>query len=76
MIAYIKQMLSNKSEVSAMRAMSFIALIVGSIIAAYGIYRDADLGGLAELVGVFLAAAFGGKVAQKHIESKAKDDKK
>lgn len=50
--------------------MSLYTVFVASGIAVYGVFKCQDLAGVAELVGVFMAAAFGGKVTQKIVESK------
>lgn len=66
----LREILSDKSDVSCMRLMSIIALILAGWIAIRGLETHADLPGLAMLCGVFLGTAFTGKVTQKYIESK------
>lgn len=51
-----------------MRVMSIASLIVGSVIGAYGVYSGKDMNSLSVLCGVFVGAAFGGKVGQKFAE--------
>lgn len=70
-MTFLKRMLSEDGDVSAMRIMSFFSLLVASILSFVGIYKKVDLGGLSSLVGIFVGAAFGGKVAQKFAEIKA-----
>lgn len=66
----VSAILSDNSHISSMRLMSLISLIIAGYIAIYGISTKADLNGVAMLCGVFLTAAFGGKVAQKMSEVK------
>lgn len=67
----LKALLSESSSVSTMRLMSIAALLVGSAIALYGVYMGKDLGGVAQISGVFIGAAFSGKAIQKFAETKA-----
>ena len=53
-----------------MRLMSLISLTCACGIAIYGVYMNRDLVGLAALCGVFVTAAFGGKMAQKIVETR------
>jgi hypothetical protein len=48
--------------------MAFLALFAGIVIAVYGLYMNRDMIGLSALCGVFVGAAFGGKVSQKILE--------
>lgn len=57
----IQACFSSSSDVSCMRVMSFISLLIGGYLAVTG--HDTS-------VGVFVMAAFGGKVAQKFAETK------
>lgn len=67
---FIIDLLSQKSSASTMRVMSIMALLTGIVLAFIGIFKDSvDYMGLSALVGVFLGAAFGGKVMQKRIEN-------
>jgi hypothetical protein len=68
MVEQIKSALSEKDKISTMRIMSLFSLLVGAGIAIYGIYEGKDLGGVAEICGVFVGAAVGGKVTQKYAE--------
>jgi len=56
---WLKSLLSEKSDVSSMRIMSFISLFIGAYLA---------LKGQNESVATFIYAAFGGKAVQKYIE--------
>ncbi len=67
---FLRQLISENSSLSSLRAMSLGCCLFACILAVYGVYKGIDLTGLSELCGVFLAAAFTGKVAQKHIEMK------
>lgn len=62
-------MISNSPLVSSMRVMGIFSLLVGAFLAIAGMYKGLNLLELSALCGVFVGAAFGGKVAQKKIES-------
>lgn len=64
MINMLKSLFSENSDISMMRLMSLMSLLIGAYLAVKG--HDIS-------VGVFVYAAFGGKAVQKYIESK-KDD--
>jgi len=64
----IRELLSDRGEVSCMRVMSLFSLAIGAMIACYGVYRGKDLSGLAQVCGVFVGAAFAAKTAQKFAE--------
>lgn len=65
----IHSLLSEDStDISSVRVMSFISLFTGVGIAIYGVYQGKDLSGLAQVCGVFIGAAFVGKVSQKFAE--------
>jgi hypothetical protein len=70
---FVYSLFSEKGEISSMRVMSMISLLISGYVAIYGLTTHADMGGLAVLCGVFLSAAFGGKTAQKMIETKRTD---
>ena len=72
-MSFFEQLLREDGPVSTVRVMSFISLLSGVSIAAYGLYMNRDITGLSVLCGVFVGSAFGAKVTQKLIESK-KDD--
>jgi hypothetical protein len=63
-----KALLSESGDVSTVRLMSLLSLLVGMIIAIYGVYEGKDLSGVAQICGVFVGAAFAGKVTQKFAE--------
>jgi hypothetical protein len=71
MLKFLKDILSEKSPISSMRLMAFVALLISGYVAIRGLETHADLSGLAMLCGTFLACAFGGKVAQKSVEVKS-----
>lgn len=64
----IRELLSSDSNVSSMRLMSIISLLCGCCVAFFGLYMGRDLIGLSALCGVFVTAAFGGKISQKIME--------
>lgn len=69
---FIKDIFSASSTVSSMRIMSMMCCTAAIVIAIIGLTKNPiDYSGLSLLSATFLGAAFGGKVAQKHIESKA-----
>jgi hypothetical protein len=61
MIAFIKALFSENSDVSMVRFMSLLSLIIGGYLAGKGL--DAS-------VSIFVISAFGAKVLQKQIEVK------
>jgi hypothetical protein len=70
MVQILKQLFSDSGEISMMRVMAMISLLAGIILAFVGISKTPiDYSGVSLLVGVFVGAAFGGKVAQKSVES-------
>lgn len=70
---FLKELLSENGTISTMRLMSIIALIVGAILAMYGLYEGRDLAGVAQLSAVFVGSAFAAKFTQKLIETPKKD---
>lgn len=60
-MSWFKALFSEDSDVSVMRVMSFISLIIGGYLAVKG--HDSS-------VATFVYAAFGGKAIQKYIETK------
>ena len=62
---FIRDLLSEKGDVSMMRVMALISLCVAAGLAIAG----HDIGS----VMVFITAAFGGKVGQKALENKGKE---
>lgn len=59
---FIRDMFSEKGDISAMRVMSMIALLAGIGLA----YQGKD-----SCVMIFITAAFTGKLAQKAVETKS-----
>lgn len=53
-----------------MRVMSLMSVVAAIALAFHGIDKGQPLDGLSILCGVFLGAAFGGKVGQKVVEVK------
>jgi hypothetical protein len=68
------ELFSENSTVSCMRVMSVSSLAIGGLIALVAVCMNKDLAGASPLVGVFVGAAFGGKVAQKFAEIKGEKD--
>lgn len=60
----------QQGEVSCMRVMSFLSLLIGASIAYYGIFKGQDLSSYSTTIGIFVGAAFGGKLGQKYFEGK------
>lgn len=67
---FILNLLSEESKISSMRLMSLISVLSATGIAFYGISKGQPLDALSILCGVFLGAAFTGKVGQKFAETK------
>lgn len=72
-MALLRDILSSGSGVSSMRLMSLSAMIAGIVMAVVGLFLRVDLFGLSALCGVFVGAAFTGKVMQKRVET-SKDE--
>lgn len=70
MARFLRDLFSDKGSVSMVRVMSLIAIIISGYIAIRGLEMHSDINGLAMLCGVFLSAAFAGKVTQKMVETK------
>ena len=64
----ILELLSEDSKISTVRLMSVLCTVSGICLAFVGLVRGSDLLGLSALCGVFVGAAFTGKVVQKSIE--------
>ena len=64
---FVKKLLSDSGEISAIRFMAITSLFFGFILAIIGIYSGKDV---TFLVGIFVGAAFGGKVGSKFAEVK------
>lgn len=73
MIEFLKALFAESPLVSSMRVYSFMAVVMACVLAGVGLLMNRSLEGLSILCGVFLGAAFTGKVLQKSIEMKAKD---
>ena len=58
---FLKALFAENSDISAMRVMSLISLCIGGYLAVKG--QDNS-------VAIFVTAAFGGKFAQKIVETK------
>jgi hypothetical protein len=64
---FLRSLFSSKSDVSMMRVMSLLSLLIGAYLAIKG--KDTS-------VAVFIYAAFGGKAAQKFVEAKEDNNSK
>lgn len=68
----LSELFSESPKVSAMRVMSIACCITAIIIGILVVLKDKpDYSGASILCGVFLGAAFGGKVTQKSIETRS-----
>jgi hypothetical protein len=66
---FLRELFSEKSTVSSMRVMSMICCWNAVIVSIVGLSKaQPDYSGISLLASTFLAAAFGGKLAQKRIE--------
>ena len=68
---FLLDLLSEQSKISTMRLMSLMCALAAIGLAFYGIDKGQQLDALSILCGVFLGAAFGGKVSQKAFERAA-----
>jgi hypothetical protein len=68
---YLKELLSETGTASMTRFMSLLCVLAALIISISVVYKGQSLDSAVGLVSVFLAAAFGGKVMQKHAEVKS-----
>lgn len=73
MLSKLSGFFKDTGDLSMTRLMSFLSLIVASLIAVYGIIKGSDLSALAVLVGSFLLPAFGGKVMGSYAEKNTGD---
>jgi hypothetical protein len=67
----LKMVTENGEDVSCMRVMSLTALLIAASVTYLGLYLNRDMGSLTPVIALFLGAAFGGKIAQKHLENKS-----
>ena len=74
MIRFFLEMMSEKSKVSLTRFVTLLCVLTAIFIAIYGTLHSMDLSSLSVLCGVFLGAAFGGKVSQKFAENKSEKE--
>lgn len=68
----IKDLFSNKSELSSMRVMAFIIVLTACAVSIMGIVLNRDIVEIAALVAALLAGAFGGKVGQAKYEAQVR----
>lgn len=69
----LRALFSDSGTISSMRVMAMTCCITAIGIAVVVVCKDKpDYAGASILCGVFLGAAFGGKIAQKNIETKAR----
>jgi hypothetical protein len=69
--AWLAELFNPKGTVSSTRVMAVLCVLAACGLGWYGILQNRDLSELSILCGTFLAAAFTGKVAQKHAEAKS-----
>lgn len=65
---FLSKLFSDSGDVSAMRIMSMFSLAVGASIAFISLYKNNQVGEAAPAIGIFVGAAFGGKLGQKYME--------
>jgi hypothetical protein len=66
---FFKSLISEgENEISAVRVMALLSLVTGVVIGGVGVYLSKDLGGVAQICGIFVGAAFAGKTASKFAE--------
>lgn len=65
--SFFTELFSERGKVSTIRIMSLWCLLIGSIIAIYGVMKDKNVN---ELVAIFLGTAVAGKVSHKFAETK------
>ena len=53
--------------------MSLFSLLTGAVLAFLTLYKGENLNNSATVIGIFVGAAFGGKVWQKYAEAGTKD---
>lgn len=68
MINFVKALFSEHARVSMMRVLCLLCVLFAGYIGIRGIEKGSELIGLTSLCGVFLTAAFTGKVMQKREE--------
>lgn len=71
-MSFFQKLLSESGDVSCMRLMSLLSLLVGAALALYCLHKGTDIAGATPVISVFVGAAFGGKVWQKYAETAAK----
>ena len=71
----LNKMFSGSSDVSAMRVMAMLSLLVGATLAFMGLYMGKDLNALATLCAIFVGSGFAGKATQKFAETKLNSSK-
>lgn len=70
---FLRQLFSDKGNVSMMRVLSLTCVIAACCIAMYGLHQvNVDYSGLTLLCSAFLSAGIGGKIVQKVQEVKTK----
>lgn len=71
---FFEKLFSEKSDISCMRFMSVLSLVVGSAIAFISLAKGNNLSNDSSTIAIFVGAAFGGKVGQKFAEGKGTND--
>lgn len=65
-----KHFFSESGDLSCMRLMSVVSLLIAGFIAIYEVITYGDISGVTPLVSVFVGAGFGAKIWQKAYERK------
>lgn len=68
MLKFLRDMVSENSDISSIRVMSFMCVLFSFFVAMYALVNGADPEKASWLIAAFLAPAFGGKVWQKKLE--------
>lgn len=76
MMKEVRELFGEKGDLSMMRVMSFLCVTGAIYVAVIGLGKPSvDYSGLSLLCSTFLAAAMGGKVAQKRLENESNVNK-
>lgn len=71
MKSFFTQLLSETSDLSMTRFLSFVCILSACLVSIVCLYRQQPADSVVGLVSVFLGAGFGGKVVQKFAEKKS-----
>lgn len=65
---FLKALLSDTGDVSMLRVLALVSVLMGAALGLIGILMGKDLGGVAQVCAVFVTSALAAKVGQKFIE--------